>query len=1433
MMHDDLIIGGGGSLGKGGGGGGGTPSEAKDNLESTSYAQSVDLIGEGEIEGFATPSRAGLTQGTTTYNNALLKDIYFDNTPILRSTASNTAPTTGDFNFKNVKVYTRFGTKTQSRLPFGSAISEEISVGIQVENGVPITRTISDTNVDQVRVTITVPQLQKFETDGDITGSSVQLQIRVQYNGGGFATVITDTIKGRTPDAYQRDYLVDLRSQSPSNFPVDIRVVRVTANSDSAKVANAFTWTSYTEIVQAKLNYPHSALVGIRVDAEQFNNIPVRKYRVRGLKISIPSNATVDNTTGRLIYSGTWNGTFQAAQWCSDPAWCLWNLLTSTRFGLGTHVQAAQLDKWAFYSASQYCSALVPDGFEGTEPRFSCNAIIQAPTEAYKLINDLCSVFRAMPYWSIGSLTIAQDKPVDSSYLFTLANVTEEGFSYSGSDVKARPNVAIVQYLDINSRDTAYEQVEDRIAIQKYGLITQEVTAFACTSRGQASRIGDWILYSSQYETEIISFTSSIDAGVVVRPGQVIDIADPVRSGSRRGGRITAATASSITIDNADGLPASGTVSVIMPDGTIENRTCTRSGVTLTPSSAFSTAPNANTVWVLSDDTIQTSQWRVLTVTEQDSCQYAVTALSYNSSKYDYVERDKTLQFRDATNLNERAAAPTNLALTETLYTYQDQVRAKVLISWRPVVGVSQYRVRWRKSSANWSVYTTAAPDHEILNITPGSFDVEVYSLDTLLRPSTTALTGTINALGKTAPPANVTGLTYALDSSLGVTLSWNAVSDLDINDYEIRRGTSWDTATFITRVKATSYKIGYLDDGTYTYLVKARDTSGALSVTAASSSITVTPPGTITVTSTTSAGVAIIQWTTALGSYLPAYYEVRYGSSYATGASIGQFKTTSTNVPITWSGSRTFWVAAVDPVGNVGTPGSTVVTVTASNAPVINYSFNADSAVLTWNEVNGTLPTKLYEIRRGASYSAASVLATIQATSYTVKVNWSGSQTFWITAIDQNNNLGTPGSVDVAVVLPGPTTFTSSFAGDQAVMTWSAVKGSIDTAYYQIRRGTTFATATVIGTIQGTSYSVKVDWSQTQRFWVAAVDIAGNVGSGTALDIVVPSPSQPTISQQVIDNNVLLQWNDCTTILPIVYYEVRKGSTWATATLIGTKQGRFTTVFETVSGTYTYWLAGVDSGGNVGTPGSITAKVSQPPDYALQLNQNSTFSGTKTNIFVDGNTLYANVNTTETWQSHFTTRGWTTPQDQINAGYTLYGLPSATTGSYEETIDYGAVVPASRIAITMTKADIIGATVVAPTISVRKLVTDPWTDYANLSDVYATDFRYIKLLYNFTSAGGDDLLQVTAINTKLDVKYKTDGGTGTANSGDSGGTSVNFGVSFTDVQSISVTPTGTTARIAIYDFVDIPNPTSFKVLLFDTSGTRVTGGFSWIAKGV
>lgn len=814
-MTAPLVGAGGGGGGKGGGGGAArTPTTARDSLDSRQYAELIDLISEGEI--------AGLKNG--------FKSIFLDNTPLQNPD--------GTFNFQNVTVYTREGTQNQDLIPFAAEIEDERSVNVTVRNDGPVTRTITDSQTDALRITISVPRLEQITNEGDTVGQSFRLQIQLQYNGGGFTTVIDDTVSGRTGDPYQKAYLATLTGA----FPVDVRMVRLTADSSDLRLSNAFAWSSYTEIIYSRLAYPNSALVGIRVDAEQFNSIPQRSYLIRGIKVAIPSNATVDSATGRLIYAGIWNGTFGAAQWCSDPAWILWDLITSTRYGLGEHLDAAQLDKFAFFAASQYCNELVPDGFGSQEPRFSCNVNIQTSEEAYKLINDMCSVFRAMPFWSIGSLTVSQDKPTDPAFLFTLANVSEEGFSYSGSSLKTRPNIVVVSYLDLSIREVVYEVVEDAEAVAKYGMIKSEISAFATTSRGQAHRIGEWLLYTERYEGETITFSTSMDAGVIVRPGQVVSVADPVKAGARRGGRINSATTTAITVDDATGLAVPGTISAVLPAGTVELRAVQSiAGNVVTVTNAFSTAPGANSVWVYETTNIQTSTWRVLGITEQDGSSYAITALSYNAGKYAFVERDQPLQERDITDLNIVPPSPTNLTATEFLYDAGGVAKSKLVVDWDTVEGVQQYRIRWRPQNGNFTDERIQRVDYEVLDTTLGVYEFEVYAIGANLRTSVQPAFLTVEAFGKTAPPSNVENASLVPGDQLSGILTWDRAVDLDvllggkvlIRHSTVMVGATWEESQEIVAAAAGSQTQKQVPMLEGTYLLKFEDDTGNRSVDA------------------------------------------------------------------------------------------------------------------------------------------------------------------------------------------------------------------------------------------------------------------------------------------------------------------------------------------------------------------------------------------------------------------------------------------------------------------------------------------------------------------------------------------------------------------------------------------------------------------------
>jgi hypothetical protein len=430
--------------------------------------------------------------------------------------------------------------------------------------------------------------------------------------------------------------------------------------------------------------------------------------------------------------------------------------------------------------------------------------------------------------------------------LFTLANVSEDGFSYQGSSRKTRPTVAVVSYLDLNTRDIAYEVVEDQPGISKYGVIKTEISAFACTSRGQASRIGDWLLYSERYESEVVTFTASIDAGVVVRPGQIIEVSDPTRAGNRRGGRINAATINSVTVDDATGLAVAptATLSVILPTGAVESHGITSViGNVISLATPLSTAPNANSIWIFQTSNIQTSTWRVLTVSEQEGAQYAISALAYNASKYEYIERGAELQPRDVTDLNVIPVSPTNLQATETLYELNGRALAKLIISWQSVVGVNEYRVRWRPQNGNWTSSTQARPDYEILDTTAGVYEVQVYSLNAALRQSVEPSSLTVQAFGKTAPPVAVAGLSLIPIDGASAILSWDRATELDvllggkvlIRHSVLLAGALWEESQEIVAAAAgsqTQKQVPLLEG---TYLVKFEDDGGNRSLAATS----------------------------------------------------------------------------------------------------------------------------------------------------------------------------------------------------------------------------------------------------------------------------------------------------------------------------------------------------------------------------------------------------------------------------------------------------------------------------------------------------------------------------------------------------------------------------------------------------------------------
>jgi len=552
-----------------------------------------------------------------------------------------------------------------------------------------------------------------------------------------------------------------------------------------------------------------------------------------------------------------------SAVWTSCPAMILLDLLTDTRYGFGDHITDSNLDLFSFVTASKYANTLVDDGFGGQEARFSCNVNIQSSSEAFDLINELAGVMRCMPIWSAGTITITQDSPKDASYLFNLSNVTSEGFTYSGSSLKQRHTAVAVSYFNMDSQEIDYEVVEDSTAQSKFGIITKQVKGFGCTSRGQAARLGRAILFAEQNESELVSFATSIDAGAVVRPGAIIDINDPVRAGVRRGGRLAGVTSTTVvTVDDtnatdfavdANGNPVGDAkLSLVLPDGTVEIKTISSiSGATITVSEAFSQTPNVNTIWIISNVTIESQKFRVITVEEQDGVNYSITALSYVEGKYAFIEDGTALPSRNVSILNELKEPPVGLTAQETIVPINNQAVSKIFISWQPIVGVLEYQVNYRYQNGNFVSEKVSRPDFVIFNSQLGTYEIQVFSYNVQGQLSATSTDLTFEAVGKTALPQDVTNLRIEPISDQFVRLRFDKATDVDVvhgGNVVVRGSNIADgTATFTNSVDVIPALPGNVSESivpnivTGEYILKFRDDGGRLS--SGETSVIVTSP--------------------------------------------------------------------------------------------------------------------------------------------------------------------------------------------------------------------------------------------------------------------------------------------------------------------------------------------------------------------------------------------------------------------------------------------------------------------------------------------------------------------------------------------------------------------------------------------------------------
>ena len=749
-----------------------------------------------------------------------------------------------------------------------------------VKDSVGVTRSITNTNVDKIRVSIQFPALQEFIDNGDITGRQVFMSVRLTENDGTISNpVILDRTFGKASAPYVKDY--EIKFDRTMSFPIDVTVIRNTIDATNTRLQNKTNFLSLTEIISDSNAYQGFAYIGLRFNAQEFQSYPKRSYRLKGTKIKVPHGTTIDSNNGRVIYPDgyTFNGTFKTdKEWCSDPAWILYDLLTTDKGFGGSDgvIDEDTLDVFSFYAASAYNSELITDPITATtEPRFSFNQIIQQKQEAYTLINDICAVMRATPFYSAGTLAINQDRPnntatntSDPEYIFTNANVSEEGFTYTGVGAKTKFTEVEVSYFDNETQtlDFEYVSADDITAlsgyITKFGRIRKTLKTFACTSRGQANRTGRWFLYTNLKESEVCSFKTTLEAGVIVRPAMIIGIADSLRAGIRRGGRInTGVSTTQIIVDDSDNTDLtaenSATLSVVMPDGTVESKSISSiSGKTITVSSAFSAVPQANSIWAIENTTVEFQTYRVLAIEEVAHCEYSISAVIHDTNKYAQVE-DPTVapDPRTITTLIDEKPSPSNLTATEQIVVLNNRAVSKIFVSWEPVQGVKEYLLEFAFENDNPERLRVARPDFELFESRLGNYTFAVKSVNTLGKLSATTSEITFTAVGKTELPGDVQNVRIEPLSDQFVRLRFDQSTDVDVlhgGNVVIRSSNLTTGSTFTNSVDVLPALSGNVSESIVpnivngTYHLKFKDDGGRLSAGDSSVTMLQTVPNTL-----------------------------------------------------------------------------------------------------------------------------------------------------------------------------------------------------------------------------------------------------------------------------------------------------------------------------------------------------------------------------------------------------------------------------------------------------------------------------------------------------------------------------------------------------------------------------------------------------------
>ncbi|HGE6046461.1 TPA: host specificity protein J [Vibrio cholerae] len=702
-----------------------TPYEAPNDLRSIATARVLLALGEGEFAG-------GITE----------KEIFLDGTPLMSAN--------GSMNFEGVKWDFRPGTVNQSYIAGFPAVESEIAVGVELKSDTPWTKAINDSQVSAAVIRFRWPALQEMKDNGDVVGYSIQYRIDVSTDGGSFVTVATRSVTGKTNTLYERSTRVDL----PAGNTRTIRVTRLTANQNNSRVSDSMFIGAITEVIDRKMRYPNTALLGIQFDASQFSNIPTVSVLAKMRKIRVPDTYDPETRT----YSGIWSGAFKMA-YSNNPAWVTYDLIVENRFSIGDKVGAQFVDKYELYKIAQYCDQQVPDGKGDTEHRYECNIYIATAAEAWQVLRDLSSIYRGMIYWMQSQMTVRADMPRDVDYVFTNANVIDGTFTYSGSDERVKYTRALVSY---DNPDNNYESdvtsTYDNALQRRYGDNVVELSAFGCTRESEAQRRGKWAIYTNNND-RTVSFKTGME-GEIPSLGDIVAIADDLIAGSRIGGRIASVSSDgkTITVDKEIAAESGDKLLINLPSGKAEGRTVVSStGKEIRVSTAYSESPAPFMQWTLEKSTLTHQLFQIVSARKADSesIEYEFSGVAYNPSKFDFVDTGARIEDRPVSQIPVGGMeAPEQVTIGQNVYVEQTMAVTVMTIGWSAVKNAVAYEVEWRKDYGEWvKLPRTGQLSIDVKGVYTGQYLARVRAVNSYDVASIPKSSNLTDIVGKTGEP--------------------------------------------------------------------------------------------------------------------------------------------------------------------------------------------------------------------------------------------------------------------------------------------------------------------------------------------------------------------------------------------------------------------------------------------------------------------------------------------------------------------------------------------------------------------------------------------------------------------------------------------------------------------------------------------------------